>query len=345
METKTMFAFAAVAPGKIEKITLPVPEPDDYEVLVKNEGCVFCNTTDKMIVESLFATPDYPVIFGHESFGKVIKVGHKVKKFKLGDRVICSNAIVNDYNGQYYSSWGGFAQYGIAGDLDAYQADGGTVEGENSYRYRYIANSIIPSDFAPDKACLVFPLAETASAVAQVGAIKDKTVVVIGTGIVGYFFCYFAKAYGAKHVVCLGRRQSRLEIAAKAGADATYTDVNKAAEEIKALGGADVVFECSGNHLALEKGLPYLKQGGILAVYAVPHQPYVLDLLNCPKEFSYQRIGPDVPAAMDFVCDLMRRDQIPVDLFLTHKWSFDEVPEAYEAVCRGDVIKGLVMMD
>ena len=36
---------------------------------------------------------------------------------------------------------------------------------------------------------------------------RNKTVAVIGTGIVGYFFTYFAKMYGAAHVICLGRRR------------------------------------------------------------------------------------------------------------------------------------------
>ena len=115
-KSKTMRAFAAFAPDRIEEIELPIPEPDDYEVLVKNEGCVFCNSTDKMIVEHLFATKAYPVVFGHESFGRVVKVGARVKNFKLFDRVICANAIVNGYNGDFYSSWGGFAEYGIVTD-------------------------------------------------------------------------------------------------------------------------------------------------------------------------------------------------------------------------------------
>lgn len=120
-----MRALAAVEQGKLKIVELPIPEPDDYEVLVKNEGCVFCNSTDKMIADNLFHTPDYPVIFGHESFGKV---GRKVKKYKLGDRVICANAIVNGYDGTYYSTWGGFAEYGIAGDLESYLAYGNVLD-------------------------------------------------------------------------------------------------------------------------------------------------------------------------------------------------------------------------
>ena len=46
----TMQAYAAFSPDRIERVELPVPTPDDYEVLVKNEGCMFCNTTDRKSV-------------------------------------------------------------------------------------------------------------------------------------------------------------------------------------------------------------------------------------------------------------------------------------------------------
>lgn len=337
-------AYAAVEKGKIEKVVLPVPEIDDYEALVENEGCVFCNTTDKMIVEHLFSTPDYPVVFGHESFGKVVKVGKKVKKYKLGDRVICSNAIVNGYNGKYYSSWGGFATCGVVGDLEAYLNDGGVLDEKNSYRARYAANAIIPNDFPMEKAALVFPLAETAGAIVQAGEIKDKRVVVIGTGIVGYFFSYFAKAFGAKEVVCIGRRQKRVDIALKCGADVGFDNADAACEYLLNNGGADIVYECSGNWQVFENGLPYLKENGTLAVYAVPHKPYSIDVNKFPAKFNFKRIEPDVDGALDMVCKLLREEKIPVDLFLTHKWSFDETPEAYETVKNGDVIKGLVVI-
>lgn len=340
-----MYAYAAFSPDRIEKVPLSIPEPDDYEVLVKNEGCVFCNTTDKMIVENLFSTPDYPVVFGHESFGKVVKVGKRVTKYKLGDRVICANAIVNGYDGKYYSSWGGFAEYGIAGNLEAYLAGGNVLDAPNAYRSRYSANSIIPAHLSHEQACLLFPLAETASALQQVGNIQGKNVVIIGTGIVGYFFTFFAKVYGAAHVTCLGRRESRLAIAAKIGADATYINIGKATADLNRLGGADIVIECSGNYRVLENGIPYLKEGGTLAVYAVPHEPYVFNLCSCPNAFLYKRIDPDVPKALQFVCDLMEDGKIPTELFLTHKWHFDDVAKAYAEVRKGNVIKGLVIIE
>nr|MBQ4318588.1 alcohol dehydrogenase catalytic domain-containing protein [Clostridia bacterium] len=83
-----MKAYAAVPGGRLEAVTLEIPMPDDYEVLVKNEGCMFCNSTDRMIAHELFAAPDYPVLIGHENFGIVVKIGNKVKKYKTGDLVI-----------------------------------------------------------------------------------------------------------------------------------------------------------------------------------------------------------------------------------------------------------------
>ena len=344
MKNNMMIAFCASKPDRIEKISIPIPEPDDYEVLVKNEACAFCNTTDRLVVNNLYATENYPVIFGHENFGRVVKVGKKVRKFHLGDRVICANAVVNGYDGRYYSSWGGFAEYGIAGDLEAYLDDNKILDEKNKYRGRYAANFVIPSDFSYEKAALVFPLCEAASAVLQAGNIQGKNVVIIGTGIAGYFFTYFTKAYGAKNVVCLGRRESRLIPAAKIGADNTFSDPKEASDYILSIGGADVVYECSGNHRVLENGLPYLKEGGTLAVYAVPEKPYEINFRKMPKKYLNVRIAPDVGKALESVCKKIRNNEVPENIFITHKWDFKSVPEAFECVLRGEVIKGLVII-
>ncbi len=341
---KMQKALAATEKGKLEIVEIAIPEPDDYEVLVENEGCVFCNTTDRMIIDNLFSTPDYPVIIGHECFGKVIKVGKKVTKYKLGDRVICSNAIVNRYDGKYYSTWGGFAKYGISGDLDAYIADHGELDQANKYRNRYSANFTIANDLPIEKAALAFPLAEASSAIKQVGDLTGKTVVVIGTGVVGFSFTLFAKLYGAKKVIALGIIEEKLEISKKLGADETYIDVDEARDRIIAAGGADIVFECCGNWRALEKGLPYLKRGGLLAVFAVPKQPYSFDIRRCPIDFSCKLIDPDVEKTIDEMCKMLAEDKIPVDILLTHKCTLEEAPEAFERIRQEKDIKSLVIL-
>ncbi len=74
----------------------------------------------------------------------------------------------------------------------------------------------------------------------------------------------------------------------------------------------------------------------------MPHRPYALDLRSSPRSFRYQRVDPKVPDALDNVCRLLREDRIPWQMLLTHTWDFDELPEAFEQVKAGEVIKGLV---
>lgn len=338
-----MKAYAAFGPGDVRAVSLPVPEPDDYEVLVKNEGCLFCNTTDRMVVDDLFAASAYPVLFGHENFGRVVKLGKKVRAFREGDRVICANALVSGDNGQFRSAWGGFAEYGIAGDYDAWTKDHGIPSGENRYRSRYAMNLVIDGELPPEKAGLVFPMSETAGALLTLGDIRGKRVCVIGTGSAGYSLAFFARYYGAAASV-VGRREERLVPARNLGISETFLSMRDAAAFYEPLGGADIVIEASGSDTVLSGGIPFLKQDGTFATYAVPHRPYTFDLLRMPGRFRYCRIDPRVKDAVETVTPLLKSGELPWEVIMTHQWDLDSLPEAFGQVRRGEVIKGMICM-
>ena len=57
--------------------------------------------------------------------------------------------------------------------------------------------------------------------------------------------------------------------------------------------------------------------------------------------FTYKRIDPDVPKALQFVCDLMEDGKIPTELFLTHKWHFDDVAKAYAELEKAGAVYNL----
>ncbi len=46
-----MKVFAATSPDTFAFDEIAVPKPSDYEVLVRHEGCLICNSTDWMIVQ------------------------------------------------------------------------------------------------------------------------------------------------------------------------------------------------------------------------------------------------------------------------------------------------------
>ena len=330
--------FMATGPDKFAFGEMEIPKPKDYEVLVKNEGCLVCNSTEWMIIDHLFATPDYPVAFGHECFGEVIEVGPKVKNFKLGDRVICANAIPTGYDGKHYSSWGGFAEYGIAGDYEALIEDGQSVTGEYSYRQRYSANYKIDPTFPMEEAGLIFPLSETASCILQVPEVEGKDVAVFGTGTAGYTAAMFAKLKGAKTVTVFGIDKQRAEFATTLGAD--YGLLSE--EAYKSDKKYDVVFEITGSFKVFTGGLPFLKEGGILAVYGKSTRPYEIDLANIPVNFSVRTVDPKVDMALEEVEAMMKAGKIPVKTILTHIWEFDDIEKALHQVKNQEVIKGLV---
>jgi Zn-dependent alcohol dehydrogenase len=88
--------------------------------------------------------------------------------------------------------------------------------------------------------------------------------------------------------------------------------------------------------------MPYLKEGGRLACFSVSTSPYLFNLSRCPINYSYQHIDPETEKAIDEVCDLLEQGKIPTDIFITHKWNFDDVVEAFNTLYTDTVIKGLV---
>ncbi len=336
-----MKLFTATGPDKFAFDEIDIPKPQDYEVLVKNEGCLICNSTEWMIIDHLFQTPDYPVAFGHESFGKVVEIGPKVKNFKLGDRIICSNAIPTGYNGRLYSTWGGFSEYGIAGDYEALIEDGQSVTGEYSYRQRYSANYKIDNTFPMEEAGLIFPLSETASCVLQVPEIVGKDIAVFGTGTAGYTLSMFAKLKGAKSVTVFGIDKERAEFATTLGADFGLLSEEAYRSDKK----YDVVFEVTGSFKVFSGGLPFLKDGGILAIYGKSTKPYEIDLANIPTNFSVRVVDPKVDMALSEVEDMMKAGKLPVSEILTHVWEFDDMEKALHQVKDQQVIKGLLKIE
>ena len=109
--------------------TLPVPEPEDNQLLIKVIACGICRT-DLHIIDGDLTKPKLPLILGHEIVGKVASIGRGVEGFYLNDIVgipwvghtcgkckycktgkenLCDNALFTGYTID-----GGFAEYTVA---------------------------------------------------------------------------------------------------------------------------------------------------------------------------------------------------------------------------------------
>ena len=70
----------------LELFELPIPVPGENDILVKVSACGVCHT-ELDEIEGRTPPSKFPIILGHQIIGRVAKVGGKVNKFMIGDRV------------------------------------------------------------------------------------------------------------------------------------------------------------------------------------------------------------------------------------------------------------------
>lgn len=70
----------------LEPVDLPIPEPQDGEILVRVAVCGVCHT-ELDEIEGRTPPEQFPIILGHQIIGRVEKMGRGVTRFHIGDRV------------------------------------------------------------------------------------------------------------------------------------------------------------------------------------------------------------------------------------------------------------------
>jgi D-arabinose 1-dehydrogenase-like Zn-dependent alcohol dehydrogenase len=102
--------------GTITLRDLPTPVMGDYDALCELLYGATCIGTDTHLIEGHAPFCHWvkpPFILGHESVGRVVKVGRKVRHYRPGDLVTRVGAPGgNGIN----AGWGGFAELGLAKD-------------------------------------------------------------------------------------------------------------------------------------------------------------------------------------------------------------------------------------
>jgi len=135
MKAMLLKKFAPIDKNPLELTDIPFPEPGAEEILIRNKVCGVCHT-DLHTIEGELPEAKLPIVPGHQVVGTVEKVGKKVSRFKLGDRVgvgwlysscekcsycevgkenLCENARFTGYHVN-----GGYAQYTVIPERFAY---------------------------------------------------------------------------------------------------------------------------------------------------------------------------------------------------------------------------------
>lgn len=318
-EKKHFKAAVIAAPRTIEYVEMEITKPEENELLVKLEGVGLC--ASNIPVWEGREWFDYPMDAGapgHEGWGVVEKAGDSVKDFEPGQRV----AILGG---------NAFSEYVKAPASDCVKIpsalDGVPFPGEP---FGCMMNIIDRSDIR-----------------------EGETVAIIGLGFLGLGLVKLAKEKGAK-VLALSRRDSSLEKASRHAdhcikMDDHYRIIEKI-QELTAGEGCHRVIECTGKQWPLDLGGELLRNYGKLII-AGYHQDGLrkvnmqqwnwkaLDVIN-----AHERDQEKYKEGMEAAIDAIRKGRLQPDEFLTHKFSFDQLEEAFELLtdCPEDFIKGYI---
>ncbi|MGH1330893.1 MAG: NADPH:quinone oxidoreductase family protein [Paracoccaceae bacterium] len=199
-----------------EVVEIQAPKPKAGEVLIEVAACGL-NFADLLLAKGQYQErPELPFTLGSETSGTVVELGEGVTTLKVGDRVAAMGGT------------GGLAQFSTSPAARC---------------------TVIPDNMNFNDAA-AFQIAYGTSHVAldyKAGLKAGETLLVLGAaGGVGMTAIEIGKLMGATVIAC-ARGADKLEICRKAGADHVIdSDKEDIREAVKALGGADVVYDPVG---------------------------------------------------------------------------------------------------
>jgi D-arabinose 1-dehydrogenase-like Zn-dependent alcohol dehydrogenase len=242
---KAVIASRFGEPWSLAERSVPVTGPQD--VLVKVEASGVCYT-DVHQLHDLAYGGTFPRIPGHEPVGQVVAVGSDVKDVSIGDRVGVA----------YTQRWCGRCRYCMHGRYEHCSAcsyTGVTVDGGHAEFMLMDAGSVekLPAGMDAVTAAPVFCAGFTVySGICDAQLRPGERCAVIGVGGLGHLAVQYAAALGAEVVAVTHSGDKRAMLQDLGAEHVLVTDKAGAGEELRRMGGADVVLNTAN---AIDAGL------------------------------------------------------------------------------------------
>lgn len=317
------------APGVTIK-QVPIPEPKDEEVLVKVKYASICGTDIGIYNWIPWAEAHIkpPQVMGHEMVGEIVKINTKEKThLKVGDLVSSETHIFcnNCYQCQ-------IKNYHICENMELFGIgrDGGFAEYATIPIRTTWKND--PS-ISTEAMSVQEPLGNAVNVVTK-AEVKDKKVLVMGLGPTGLCAGMVAKAYGAKEIVGVNRREYRRDLAMNVGFDRVTDEIDESE-----YGTFDAVLEMSGNRIGIEIALDAVRIGGKIIAFGIPKESINIDwgkyLIN--KEITIGSVfGRMIWETWEDTTKLLVDKKVDLEKIITHRFKLSEFEKAMEIMKSGE---------
>jgi L-iditol 2-dehydrogenase len=344
MRQKTMRVLMYYANHDVRVETMPIPEIGPDELLLKVFASGICGSD----VMEWYRKDKVPLVLGHEVAGEVVSTGHRVQKFKPGDRVAVTHHVpcntchyclsghhtVCDtlLRGTHFDP-GGFAEYlrvpGINVDRGVFP---------------------IPEGVTYNEASFMEPLACVLRGQKTARLKPGQTVLVLGSGISGLLHVGLARALGSGLIAAVDTIPYRLQKAGEMGADLTIhgdDDVITSLRRANEGRLADLVIICFDGFIPL--ALKAVEKGGTILFFAGAPEgatlPSTINDLFWRTEITLTSTYAGGPVDCKTALSLIKEKAVSVLETVTNRLSLAEGPSGFQNVCaptEHDCIKIIV---
>ncbi|GAA2744097.1 zinc-dependent alcohol dehydrogenase family protein [Kitasatospora cinereorecta] len=313
-----------------------VPDPvvrDPEDAIVRVDAVTICGTDLHILGGDVPEVTDGRIL-GHEAVGTVVTVGSAVHSFAPGDRVLVS--CISACGRCPYCRQGAYGQCrGGGGWILGHLVDGTQAE---YVRTPFADNSLhrLPEGVTDETALLLADILPTAFEVgvrnARVG--PGDTVVIVGAGPIGLAAVTTARLYSPGRIVAVDLARSRLDAAARAGADDVLMAADDVDAAIRALSpdglGADVAIEAVGVPETFELCTRVVRPGGRVANVGVHGRPATLHLEELWIRNVTITTGLVDTGTTPLLLDMLAAGRLDVSGLVTHRFGLDEMQDAYD---------------
>jgi len=335
-------------PGSIKLMDVDRPKIGSEEILVKVKAAAICGS-DLGIYDwtASFHWLPLPLIIGHEYAGEIAEVGQTVRDLRVGERVtglaalgcgICLNCRMGRTNICVDRKILGLHMNGVFAEYVKVPA-------------RYVHR--LPDNLSYVEAAPTEAMATSAHTVLERASVSpDSTVAILGPGPIGLFALQFLKLFNVKKTIITGLTadERRLKIAEELGADIIINvdqedPISRVKEEMEGV-GADIVFEASGNPLALQQAVHMVKRGGEIVLIGHSSKPAQIASVDLVRgAITMKGTYAYTMETFKKVLDLMSQGKVQSKPVITHILSLEEFNQAFEAAKSREAAKVVFKID
>lgn len=317
---------------------MDIPQIGPKDILVKVMATSICGTDAHIYSWDAWSQKRIkpPYVMGHEFAGEVVEVGAEVKAIKVGDIVSAETHIVC-----------GVCEFCTTGKAHICKDTAILGVDTNGTYAEYVAipesNAWInPKGVDPAYLAVQEPLGNAVHTV-MAGEIIGKTIAVVGCGPIGIMAVAVAKAVSTSKVIAIEVNEYRLEMAKRLGADVVINPLKEdpIAKILEVTGGlgVDVVAEMSGNALAIQQALKYIKLGGRMSLLGIPTAEVSIDIANDVvfKGLTLQGIaGRKMYDTWYQVKGLIESGNLNLEEIITHRLPMEDFEEGFNLMASGN---------